>query len=315
MRYGASTLKPPVRAERLFRVDPRLVHATMMNVWVPTTGARLLLIADATVAADTRRRAILEMSAMGEAEVRFTTELEAAAELERCDPAAPVIVLFSSLEDALRAVQAGLRVDRLNVGHVPEAPGRMPMHPAVHLGPPDYSVIEHLQARGTFVFVQPLPQDKAIEVARRPSTPPAGADSGPRRRDSDPDRLRAVLDGAPATDGLLALDGQTDHEAKRIGEQLRVVNAKGLHLRAAHRLAHLAGKLPCEVRVASDDGGSVNAKSLLGLTTLGATCGTLLEVEVEGAEAEASMRAIRDLFATGFDEGADWTIGAREEGR
>jgi phosphocarrier protein len=84
---------------------------------------------------------------------------------------------------------------------------------------------------------------------------------------------------------------------------LEVVNERGLHLRAAHVLAQLASKLEADVSVGKGTN-LVNAKSLLGLTTLGATCGTKLDVVVTGAGARGAMEAIRDLFATGFYEGA-----------
>jgi phosphocarrier protein HPr len=83
---------------------------------------------------------------------------------------------------------------------------------------------------------------------------------------------------------------------------LEVVNERGLHLRAAHALAALASRLPVEVEVGSE-GHRVNAKSLLGLATLGAALGTRLEVRVRGPGAAEAMAALRALFAEGFGEG------------
>jgi phosphotransferase system HPr (HPr) family protein len=255
---------------RYFRVDPRLVHATTMNVWVPTTGAKSLLVVDSEVAEDHRRRVILELSAMGAVDVRFSDETNANFVLSESPN--PALVLFSTLESVERAVDAGLEVDRLNIGHLPEAPGRMPVHPAVHIGPRDLEVVHRLEGRGIEVFVQPLPTDKAQPAIRqRPSMAPPSA---------KPTKALATV---------------------------RVVNAKGLHLRAAHLLAHLAGTLPCEVHIGLQRGDPVNAKSLLGLTTLGAGCGTLLEVSVEGFDSQQSMDQIKTLFASGFEEGVDWT--------
>ena len=259
-------------AERLFRVDPRLVHATMMNVWVPTTGARVLVIADGALEGDSKLRAIHEMSAMGLVEVRFRSEETVAAELDACGERVPVIVLFSSLRGALKAVQHGLPVERLNVGHVPEGPGRQEMHPAVHLGPKDFALIGKLQKRGVEVFIQPLPNDKLKVVP--------------------PQLVRPAPAPAPRVSTVAE-------------EALRVVNARGLHLRAANVFAQACSKLDCEVNVMAR-GSQINAKSLLGLTTLGATMGTLLQVRIEGPGAGDAMNAIRALFASGFEEGVDW---------
>ena len=56
---------------RHFRVDPRLVHATIMNVWVPSVGAKALLISDDEIEKNTRLRKIQELSAVGLVEVVF----------------------------------------------------------------------------------------------------------------------------------------------------------------------------------------------------------------------------------------------------
>src|SRR5688572_9936266 len=91
----------------LFRVDPRLIHATLMNAWVPELGAKLIVIADEEVSDQPRLRTILQMSAM-DTEVVFTTEGDVRMVLARSD-LPPTIVLFSSIESVLRAMESGLR--------------------------------------------------------------------------------------------------------------------------------------------------------------------------------------------------------------
>lgn len=56
-----------------------------------------------------------------------------------------------------------------------------------------------------------------------------------------------------------------------------------------------------EVRVACD-GRRVSGRSLLDLMTLGAPCGTRLEIQVEGPDAEAALEALTGLIDRGFDE-------------
>lgn len=242
-----------------------------MTSWVPTLGARVILVVDSEVALDPRRRAILELSAMGAAEVRFANEVAAADMLSKISADDVALVIFGSLESVEKALDYGLKLNRLTIGHLPSAPGRAPIHPAVHIGPEDREVIERLSAQGLEIVVQPLPSDKIMPAPRAShSLPPA----------------------APLTLG-------------RVEGRLRVVNAKGLHLRAAHQLAQLAGGLPCEVLIGSP-GSMINGKSLLGITTLGATCGTMLDVVTDGPGAQASFAAVEKLFAGGFGEGSDW---------
>lgn len=81
-----------------------------------------------------------------------------------------------------------------------------------------------------------------------------------------------------------------------------VKNRLGLHARAASRLAAVASRYPCEVRVGRD-GQMSNAKSVMGVLLLCGSKGTLLEVEAEGEGAEAVVREVGCLIDDLFGEG------------
>lgn len=276
-------------SEIYFRVDPRLVHATVMNAWVPALRVRTLLLADAAVAKDPRRKHILSMSAMDEVDVAFCDESNPPQEL-----LPQTLVLFSSLDAVCRAVQAGLPVDELNVGHLPAQAGSSAVHPAVYLGPEDTAELHRLQDQGIRVYVQPLPHDPPLSPLGIPR--PVSVRRPPPRRSSG--SLPAAAPPPMPPPGSEA--NGPSHWAKRT---VTVVNEKGLHLRAAHVLAEAAGRSDCDVRLGRD-GQQVNAKSLLGLTTLGAGRGSELVLEVTGPDAARVLEALCALFASGFQEGA-----------
>ncbi len=263
-----------------FRVDPRLVHATVMNAWVPELRAAHMVIADGQVVADPRRRHILEMSAMEEVGISFAREADLASHLAALSPDRNILVLFSSLPSVELALEAGAVIDQLNVGHLPARSGAEAMHPAVYLGPEDARRLTALHEAGVRVFVQPLPHDPALS--------PVGIPRPVQVR--RPGRV-------PSTPPTL-VDAETD----LVVRDLEVRNERGLHLRAAHVLAHHVARFAGDVRVGRH-GHMVNAKSLLGLTTLGAARGTLLRVEVEGEGAETFMEGLDALFRGGFQEG------------
>jgi phosphocarrier protein len=85
---------------------------------------------------------------------------------------------------------------------------------------------------------------------------------------------------------------------------IEIVNAMGLHLRAAQRFAELAQRYRAEVWVHRKDQ-TVDGKSVLDLLTLAAECGTRLDLEARGADAEAVLAALAALVKQGFaDDGA-----------
>lgn len=81
-----------------------------------------------------------------------------------------------------------------------------------------------------------------------------------------------------------------------------VVNERGIHARPASRLAQAAGRFAAEISIRHGDI-VANAKSVLGVMTLAAGVGSVLELEASGADADAALAAIADLFARGFDDG------------
>ncbi len=73
----------------------------------------------------------------------------------------------------------------------------------------------------------------------------------------------------------------------------------GLHIRPCTMLAQLAMKFQSRIRLCKG-ATSVDAKSILELMTLGATSGTVLDLEVDGIDAAVALEHIAALFETNF---------------
>jgi len=85
--------------------------------------------------------------------------------------------------------------------------------------------------------------------------------------------------------------------------ELEVLNAKGLHLRAASELVKLTSSLPCHVSL-SNGVIEVDGKSILGVAALGAAKGSNVRVRTEGDHEAEAMERISALFKKGFYEDA-----------
>ena len=81
-----------------------------------------------------------------------------------------------------------------------------------------------------------------------------------------------------------------------------IINARGLHARAATKLVQTAGKFPCEVTLAGPDGQEANAKSVMGVLLLCGSQGTVVEVRARGDKADEVVAAIGELIRDRFGE-------------
>ena len=84
-------------------------------------------------------------------------------------------------------------------------------------------------------------------------------------------------------------------------ERICLVNKLGLHARAASRLVRLASEFRCEVWLSREQR-RVNGKSIMGVLLLAAPCGTELEIECTGADADEAIAALCNLIAERFGE-------------
>ncbi len=78
---------------------------------------------------------------------------------------------------------------------------------------------------------------------------------------------------------------------------VEIRNADGLHMRPAMQFVDLASRFASDITVSSDET-SVDAKSIMQMTMLAATCGTRLHIRAEGSDAEEAVSALRELVET-----------------
>ena len=83
--------------------------------------------------------------------------------------------------------------------------------------------------------------------------------------------------------------------------QITIVNKLGLHARAAAKLVNTAGAYGAEVLI-SKNGQQVNGKSIMGVMMLAASCGSQVELQVDGEDEQQAMQALVSLIEDRFGE-------------
>lgn len=83
--------------------------------------------------------------------------------------------------------------------------------------------------------------------------------------------------------------------------EVKIVNRKGLHVRATATFVKCVEKYDAEVTV-TKDGVSANGTSIMSLLMLAAGQGQQITIETEGPDAEEVLEALTALIEQGFNE-------------
>jgi PTS system mannose-specific IIB component/PTS system galactosamine-specific IIB component len=148
----------------LLRVDDRLVHGQVVEGWVPYLKADLVVVASDAAAADELQTSLMRMALPGGVELKVVAVRDTARALE-ADPDARALVLVPGPAEALALLQAGVAVDRVNVGGLHFNAGKIQLGRAVFLGPEDKDALRAIAARGIRLEGRPLPSDPAEDLA------------------------------------------------------------------------------------------------------------------------------------------------------
>lgn len=85
--------------------------------------------------------------------------------------------------------------------------------------------------------------------------------------------------------------------------RVTIVNARGLHARAAAAFVRKSADYAAEIAVTRGEM-TVNGRSIMGLLMLGASKGTEIALAAEGEDAGAALEGLRQLVESGFGETA-----------
>lgn len=83
--------------------------------------------------------------------------------------------------------------------------------------------------------------------------------------------------------------------------EFEIINALGLHARAAAQLVKVANRYKSEVTVECE-GQSVNAKSIMGVLMLAAGMGMRVKISCSGEDAQPCLDELRVLIGNRFGE-------------
>jgi phosphocarrier protein HPr len=86
-----------------------------------------------------------------------------------------------------------------------------------------------------------------------------------------------------------------------IEREVKVTNRAGIHARPAALIVQTASRYESKIMLGKDNE-QINAKSIMGIITLGAGYDTALKLSVEGPDEQEAADALASLFENRFQE-------------
>ena len=93
--------------------------------------------------------------------------------------------------------------------------------------------------------------------------------------------------------------------------EIEIRNPEGLHMRPAMQFVDLANSFESEISV-GHQGVTADAKSIMQMTMLAATCGTRLKIKAVGPDANHAIEALKNLVNNKFTDDPDIAVSEKE---
>ena len=84
-------------------------------------------------------------------------------------------------------------------------------------------------------------------------------------------------------------------------QTITIVNRAGIHARPAAMVVQITKNYSCNIFFEKDND-RINAKSIMGIITLGASYGTELKIIAEGEDEQEAVAALVRIFESKFEE-------------
>jgi mannose/fructose/N-acetylgalactosamine-specific phosphotransferase system component IIB len=150
----------------LYRIDNRLVHGQIISTWMPHLRLKRFVVINDALPTSQLRMKMFRMAIPAAVDFHAFTVSQAADwfdETEQNDIS--TLVLFESIDDAVRLFEAGHPFTNLNLGNVHHGPGRRSFTPSVFLSDDDLSKLKSLFARGVRCEIRSLPTQDALDLS------------------------------------------------------------------------------------------------------------------------------------------------------
>lgn len=147
----------------LTRVDNRLIHGQVGVTWVNHLGANLILVANDEVSKDPVQQNLMQMVLPDVIETRFFSIDKTINIIHKAANRQKIFLVCRTPQDALRLIEGGVPIDKLNIGNMHFSEGKEQISSTVSLDEDDKKTIRKIIDKGIKVEVRRVP-DERIDI-------------------------------------------------------------------------------------------------------------------------------------------------------
>ena len=142
----------------LTRVDFRLIHGQVITRWLTQCQINEIVTIDTALSKDAFMQEVFKMAAPKGVKITIVNVEDAVKrQQEGAFDKNRVMVLFKGVAELNAAVQAGLKLEKVQIGGLGGGPGRKAVHNAITLDRADADTLLELEKMGLEIYFQTTP--------------------------------------------------------------------------------------------------------------------------------------------------------------
>lgn len=151
----------------LIRIDSRLIHGQVITKWVKKASAEGIVIIDDDLAKDEFMSNIYKMAAPKNIDINMYT-VDEVVKLWNDDKMGNnnILVLFKNVDTCYRAHQQGFPIKELQIGGLPNCPGRITVYKAVSFDKQDIDYLHEIEDNGAKIILQITPEESIMSFEK-----------------------------------------------------------------------------------------------------------------------------------------------------
>ena len=147
------------------RVDNRLVHGQVGNVWVTASGANLILVVDDETCNDELSKSLMKMTADAVGvQIRFFSIKKTIEIIGKAAPSQKIFIVAKTPQDVRTLIDKGVPIKEVNVGNMHFSEGKHQLTKKVYVDDQDMEDLKYISSKGVHVYIQDVPGDVKTEI-------------------------------------------------------------------------------------------------------------------------------------------------------